>query len=141
MTFGIWKYYNGVKAKKLKIMFVRLTECTNVTDRQTDAQTLHDGICISIESRGKKNDMIRQKGAYRKPITTLGTWPIDRMSDARNTTTPNTITSEHGDTHKPGRAVTSYDDLTSGQLEFHTVSLRQRQPTYVCIVDEVCLQQ
>jgi len=40
--------------KKLKIRLFVLTECTNVTDRQTDTQTPHDDIgraCIA--SRGK----------------------------------------------------------------------------------------
>jgi len=70
MTFGVekleWFGYQTVKQFKLRL-FVS-TECTNVTDRQTDRQTggqtdrhrMHDGIGRAcIEAHGKNDHFDR----------------------------------------------------------------------------------
>jgi len=43
-TYGKLERYGYPTVKKLKIHFLVSTEYTNVTDRRTDGQTLHDGI-------------------------------------------------------------------------------------------------
>jgi len=55
--------------KDLKIWLFILTDFTNVTDRQTDSQTPHDGIgraCIA--SRGKKWSWIHTRNRINTTI-------------------------------------------------------------------------